>query len=176
MTRNKTLTGVVLVLLAGLLAGHGAARAQGIPQGPGAVRGPEDAIIDYQLSEMLAGWQIGDVELLRKSYGENVTVVSGVYEAPVVGRENFLAAYKQQRARMEKVQVERENTIIAVRGNVAWAAYQWKLTAMVDGRGAGFRGHTTLVLEKGRERWVIVHNHTSLVNEPAAAPPQNPTP
>jgi ketosteroid isomerase-like protein len=77
---------------------------------------------------------------------------------------------------MEKVQVERENTIIAVRGNVAWAAYQWKLTAMVDGRGAGFRGHTTLVLEKGRERWVIVHNHTSLVNEPAAAPPQNPTP
>jgi uncharacterized protein (TIGR02246 family) len=165
-----------ILLAAGLLAGHGLARAQGIPQGPGAVRGSENNIIDYQLSEMLAAWQIGDAALLRSCYTENVTVVSGVYEAPVVGRENFIAAYQQQRARMEKVQVERENTIIAVRGNVAWAAYQWKITAMVDGRGAGFRGHATLVLEKGKDRWLIAHNHTSLVNEPPAAPPQNPGP
>jgi ketosteroid isomerase-like protein len=42
----------------------------------------------------------------------------------------------------------------------------------VDGQPADSQGQTTLVLEKRNNRWVIVHNHTSLapkVQQPAPA-------
>src|SRR5208337_2424816 len=58
----------------------------------------------------------------------------------------------------------------------AWACYQWEFTAIVDGVPASAFGHTTLVFEKRNDVWLIVHNHTSLVQAsqtaaPAAQPP-----
>jgi ketosteroid isomerase-like protein len=142
---------------------------------------PDSQAIDIAISEMLAGWQLGDLELMHKHYADNVVVISGAWEPAAVGWERFSAAYKVQRGRMEGPTIERTNTFITGNGNVAWATYQWDFRAMVEGQPSAWRGHTSLVLEKRNGVWLIVLNHTSLVSEgspkpqPATPPGKSPS-
>jgi len=145
----------------------------------------DEAQIDYMISEMLGAWQVGDIDKLHKDYADDVSVVNGAWGPPVIGWANFLAAYRQQRALMQQVRVDRSNTYFKVSGGFAWACYQWDFSATVDGQPSAARGQTTLVMEKRNNRWVIVHNHTSLVqtgqpappaSAPPAAPPQTSSP
>jgi ketosteroid isomerase-like protein len=119
--------------------------------------------IDYMISEMLGAWQLGDIERLHKAYADDVVVVSGVWDPPVIGWNSYLASYQQQKARMQQVRMDRLNTFIKVEGTVGWACYQWDFAATVDGQPSSAQGQTTLILEKRNNHWVIVHNHTSLV-------------
>src|SRR2546427_5486633 len=48
-------------------------------------------------------------------------------------------------------------SVIKVDGNVGWASYQWEFGATVDNSPMVVRGQTTLILEKRKDRWVIVH-------------------
>jgi ketosteroid isomerase-like protein len=125
--------------------------------------------IDYMISEMLGAWQIGDIDRLHKDYADDVTFVNGGWAPPVMGWNNYLPLYQQQRARMQQVRMDRSNTYIKVDGNFGWVCYQWEFSATVDGQPATSQGQTTLVLAKRSNRWVIVHNHTSLA--PAPPPP-----
>lgn len=128
--------------------------------------------VDYLISEMLGAWQLGDIEKLHKDYADDVSVVSGVYAPPVIGWPSYLAAYQAQKARMQQVRYDRSNTFIRVNGNVAWACFQWDFAATIDGQPSESRGQTTLVFEKRNNRWVIVHNHTGLLEtaQPQPAP------
>jgi ketosteroid isomerase-like protein len=119
--------------------------------------------IDYLISEMLGAWQLGDIERLHKAYADDVVVVSGVWDPPVMGWNSYLASYQLQKARMQHVRMDRMNTLLKVDGTVAWACYQWDFAATVDGQPYSAQGQTTLILEKRNNHWVIVHNHTSLV-------------
>ena len=127
--------------------------------------------IDYMLSDMLGAWQLGDIEKLHKDYADDVAMVNGSWAPPIFGWTNYLAIYQQQRARMTQVRMDRFNTYIKVNGAVGWACYQWDFQAVVDGQQAQSQGHTTVVLEKRENHWVIVLNHTS-----AAPKPQQPAP
>jgi ketosteroid isomerase-like protein len=142
--------------------------------------------IDYMISEMLGAWQLGDIERLRKDYADDVSIVNGIWAPPVFTWTNYLAVYQQQHARMQQVRMDRSNTYIKLSGNFAWACYQWDFSAVVDGQPSAARGQTTLIAEKRNDRWVIVHNHTSLAptaqpiapaNTPQIAqpPPTNPS-
>jgi ketosteroid isomerase-like protein len=124
---------------------------------------PDEQQIDYLISEMLGAWQLGDIERLHKAYADDVVVVSGVWDPPVIGWNSYLASYQQQKARMQQVRMDRLNTFIKVEGTVGWACYQWDFAATVDGQPSSAQGQTTLILEKRNNHWVIVHNHTSLV-------------
>src|SRR5580692_12865128 len=124
--------------------------------------------IDYMISEMLGAWQLGDIERLRKAYADDVSIVNGIWAPPVFTWTNYLAVYEQQHNRMQQVRMDRSNTYIKYSGNFAWACYQWDFSAVVDGQPTAARGQTTLILEKRNNRWVIVHNHTSLA--PTAQP------
>ncbi len=131
--------------------------------------------IDYTLSEVLGAWQLGDIEKLHKDYGDDVVIVNGSWAPPILGWNNYLAIYQQQRARMQQVRMDRSNTFIKVSGTVGWACYQWDFAAVVDGQQTESQGQTTVVLEKRNNHWVIVHNHTSLAPKvpqavPASAP------
>ncbi len=135
--------------------------------------------IDYMLSEYLGAWQIGDTERMHKNYSEDVSVVSGGWTAPVIGWTNYLAMYQQQRSHLQQVRMDRMNTYIKVNGTTAWACYQWEFQAVVDGTPKGARGQTTLVLTKKDNRWLIVHDHTSIAEsakqaQPAVAPNSTP--
>ncbi len=127
--------------------------------------------IDYTLSEMLGAWQLGDIEKMRKDYGDDVVIVNGSWAPPVLGWNNYLAIYQPQRARMQQVRMDRFNTYIKVSGTVGWACYQWDFEAVVDGQQTQSQGHTTVVLEKRNNHWVIVLNHTSFAPKPPQAVP-----
>ena len=131
--------------------------------------------IDYMLSEYLGAWQLGDTERMHKFYSEDVSVVNGGWAAPVIGWTNFLALYEQQKSHMQKVRLDRMNTYIKVNGTTAWTCYQWEFDALVDDTPTTARGQTTLILVKRDTRWLIVHDHTSVVQtvkqgQPAGTP------
>ena len=137
--------------------------------------------VDYLISDMLGAWQIGDIDKLHKDYADDVTFVNGGWAPPVMGWNNYLPLYQQQRGRMQQVRMDRSNTYIKIEGNLAWGCYQWEFSASVDGQPVTSQGQTTLVLAKRNNRWVIVHNHTSLApapppSAPGAQPPSQPPP
>jgi len=142
------------------------------------VQTPEEQKIDTAIGEMLGAWQLGDVEKLHAHYADDVDVVNGMWAAPIVGWPSYLMSYQSQRARTQQVRLDRSNTLIrlAPGGNTAWACYQWEFSAVVDGTPTSAFGHTTLVFEKRNDAWIIVHNHTSLVQASQASSPQTPTP
>jgi ketosteroid isomerase-like protein len=129
-----------------------------------AMRGPDSQDIDRTIGEALGYWQIGDTETLHKYYADDVVVVSGAWEAPVIGWDNFLKAYQAQRAQVTSMRMDRTNTLIKVNGNSAWATFQFVYAAQSNGNVVQFRGHTTLFLAKQAERWVITLNHSSIVD------------
>ena len=158
--------------LIAILATGGAGALLGQQKNAPIVRPSDEQLIETSIGEMLAGWQIGDVDLLHRHYAEDVMVVSGAYEPPLIGWANYLAGYQSQRQRMQSVRLDRRNTFLKVKGNFAWSTYQWEFSAIADGRPMGAQGQATLVWEKRGDRWLIVHNHTSMVAVTTAQPPQ----
>jgi uncharacterized protein (TIGR02246 family) len=132
--------------------------------------------IDYLISEMLGAWQIGDVERMHKDFADDVSVVNGGWAPPILGWEKYAALYQQERSKMEKVRYDRINTYIWVHGDTAWACYQWDFSAVINGQPEGARGQTTLVLEKRDNHWLIVHDHSNVVEKAQAGAPANNTP
>jgi len=124
---------------------------------------PDKDKIDFAISEMLGAWQIGDIEKLHKNIADDVIMVNGMWAPPVIGWTNYLASYQAQRARIQQLRMDRSNTLIRVNGNTASACYQWDFSGVVDGQQSGARGQTTLLLEKRTDKWMIVLNHTSIV-------------
>jgi ketosteroid isomerase-like protein len=138
---------------------------------------PDTQAIDEAIGEALGYWQIGDADSLHKYYADDVVVVSGAWEPPVVGWGNFLKSYQAQRALVSGTRMDRSNTLIRVNGNSAWATYQFLYSAQMDGKLVQYRGHTTLVLAKQADRWMITMNHSSVVDSsvPQAAAPMDST-
>jgi ketosteroid isomerase-like protein len=141
---------------------------------------PQEQQIDYMISELLGAWQVGDIEKLHSHYADDVSIVNGSWAPPIVGWTAYLASYQSQRARTQQVRLDRLNTLVRVDGNFAWASYQWDFSGVVDGSPITAEGQTTLVLKKSGDKWLVVHNHTSVVPgaqpPPAVGPTPTPTP
>ena len=135
-----------------------------------AMSAPDSQAIDRAIGEAMGYWQIGDAESMHKYYANDVVLVSGAWEPPIVGWDNFLKAYQAQRAQISGARMDRSNTLIKVNGNSAWATYQFVYVAQMDGKVVQFRGHTTLVLLKQADRWVITLNHSSIVDSSLPEP------
>lgn len=132
---------------------------------------PDSQAVDQAVGEMLGYWQIGDIESLHKYYADDVVMVSGAWEPPIIGWDNFVKAYQAQRANVTGGRIERSNTYLKVNGNSAWATYQFLYLAVAnEGKMVQFRGHTTLVLNKVGDRWVIVLDHSSIVDSTTSSP------
>lgn len=130
---------------------------------------PDSQAIDQAIGEMMGYWQIGDVDSMHKYFDPNVVVISGAWEPPVIGWDNYVRAYQAQRARVTGGRMDRSNTFIKVNGNSAWATYQFLYVTSVENRMMEYRGHTTLFLNKQADRWVITLNHSSIVDSAAPA-------
>ena len=124
---------------------------------------PDSPAIDLLISQMLGAWQAGDADAMRKFYADDVTVISGGWEPPIFGWQNYARAYQAQIARSSESRLERTNSYIKVIGDTAWVTYQWQYVGIVDGKPAQAFGHTTLVLQKRAGAWLIVLNHTSAI-------------
>jgi len=132
---------------------------------------PDSQAVEQTIGEALGYWQIGDLDSLHKYYADDVVVVSGAWEPPVIGWDNFVKSYQAQRAQAPNGRMDRSNTLIKVNGNSAWATYQFLYSAATDGKISVFHGHTTILLNRQGERWVIVLNHSSIVDSTTANPP-----
>lgn len=128
---------------------------------------PDTQAIDTAVGQMLGAWQVGDIELMHKYYADDVVVVSGSWEPPLIGWNTYLRAYQEQRGHSQYGRMDRTNTLTKVLGDAAWVTYQWEYVGQVDGNQLDAVGHTTLVLQKRAGNWVIVVNHTSTVPLPA---------
>jgi ketosteroid isomerase-like protein len=137
---------------------------------------PDEKQIDYLISGMLGAWQVGDVERMHEYYSDDVSVVKSIWEPPVMGWAKYAQLYKQERNNMEKVRLDRSNTFIWVNGNTAWACYQWDFSGVIGGQLQGARGQTTLVLVKKDNHWLIVHDHSNVVERAQAKPAPSPAP
>ena len=78
---------------------------------------PDAQAIDQAIGEAMGYWQIGDAESMHKYYAEDVVLVSGAWEPPIIGWDNFLKAYQAQRAQVSGARMDRSNTLIKVNGN-----------------------------------------------------------
>jgi ketosteroid isomerase-like protein len=132
--------------------------------------------IDYLISGMLGAWQIGDVNRMHQYYSDDVSVVNGGWAPPVIGWAKYAQLYTQERDRMEHVRLDRSNTFIWVNGNTAWACYQWDFSATIAGQPHGARGQTTLVFVKKDNNWLIVHDHSNVVETAHVRPAHEPPP
>jgi ketosteroid isomerase-like protein len=117
--------------------------------------------INTAIGEMLAAFQLGDVDMMHKYYADSATFVSGEWQPPVVGWANYVPLYKREWSAYQGIQMIRRNTYVFTHGDVAWASYQWEFDAMSNGQPFQARGQTTLVFNKMGANWLIVHNHTS---------------
>ncbi len=190
MKSNRIVGAILLLAFCLVSAGTAAAQkkkktddTQPTPPPGVAASAPDETKIDFVIGEFLGAWQLGDIGKMHKNVSDDISVVAGTWTPPAIGWTNYLAAYQSQRARMQQVRMDRNNTLIRIgpTGQFAWACYQWDFSAVVDGNPMDAEGQTTLVLEKRNENWVIVHNHTSLVQvpqngSPASAAPQSAQP
>ena len=124
---------------------------------------PDNQAVDLLVSQMLGAWQAGDAEGMRKFYADDVLVVSGAWEQPIMGWANYATACQAQFARTTGPRLERTNSYTKVVGDTAWVTYQWQFAGNVEGKPTQAFGHTTLVLQKRTGNWLIVLNHTSAV-------------
>ena len=126
--------------------------------------------VDLAIGQSLGYWQIGDVDSLHKYYADNVVVVTGDWSPPLIGWDNYAKAYQAQRARVTGGRMDRTNTLLKVDGNTAWATYQFYYVTSLNNQVSESRGHTTLILNKRGDRWLIVLNHSSIVESTSASP------
>jgi ketosteroid isomerase-like protein len=142
----------------------------GLPDTPRA----ESDKINEDIGEMLGAFQVGDVELMHKYYSDYCTFVQSTYNPPVVGWQNYISLYNQEKSAFQGMQLIRRNTNIFIHQDVAWASYQWEFDGMSGGQPFMTRGQTTLVFTKVNGNWLIVHNHTS-ETMPEPTPPAQQT-
>jgi ketosteroid isomerase-like protein len=126
--------------------------------------------VDLAIGQSLGYWQIGDVDSLHKYYADDVVVVTGDWSPPLIGWDNYAKAYQAQRARVTGGRMDRTNTFLKVDGNTAWATYQFYYVTSLNNQVSESRGHTTLILNKRGDRWLIVLNHSSIVEPTPASP------
>jgi ketosteroid isomerase-like protein len=138
------------------------------PNAPPMPAGSDADQINRNIGEMLAYFELGNVDMMHKYYADNVTFVSGAYEPPIAGWQNYVPLYQRQRASFQGMQLIRRNTWVFPHGDVAWATYEWEFDSMLEGRPYSMQGQTTLVFNKVGGNWLIVHNHTSVIS---ATPP-----
>ena len=130
----------------------------------------EEQQIEETIAAVVKAYSAGDYDTLRTYYAPDVTVVPGDYSPTLSGWSTVEPRYRQAHLAYGHIELVRENTKIIRRGKIAWASYQWQLAGLRGKELLEVRGQTTLVLEKRKGHWLIVHNHTSLVPPRAEAP------
>ena len=126
--------------------------------------------IEKVVDILVNAFRTGDYTLLEPYLDEGVVVTAATFIEPTVGRDTVLRSYNKQQQAFRSTEMVLEGTRIRRAGKVAWVSYRWEYAANYEGKVYSFRGHTTLVLQKKRKRWVIVHNHTSALLSDEAPP------
>lgn len=105
----------------------------------------------------------GDFEKMGQHYAPEATQVAANYSPPVEGWAAIEERHLEAHAGLTSIAIEPENIRVIVRKDLAWAMYQWRFAGELNKQILTSRGHTTLILEKRKGKWLVVHNHSSLI-------------
>src|SRR5258708_6458768 len=133
---------------------------------------PDEQRIDYEISQLLGAWQVGDIDRLHQVYADDAVFVSGLWAPPVFGWSNYLPLYQQQRARMQLVPRAFLNPFVRGGGGGGGPFYGGFGGAPGGGEPMFSGGKTSLVLEKRTARWLVVHTHPPGPRPPPPQPQQ----
>lgn len=133
-------------------------------------RPSEEEKIDAVVAAVVEAYRSGDYEAMGRYYADDVTMVPASYAPPVTGWRRVAEQYKAAYAHLTGAEMLRENTLIRREDDLAWAVYQWRFAGVMGTQTYSVMGHTTLILEKRKGNWKIVHNHTSAL--PIRQPPK----
>lgn len=167
LVRRPTPGVIALLAIASVAALAGEPRAQG-PD-------PEVAAIKAVLDRQEADWNRGDLDAFLEGYWHSPRLVfqsggdrNDGFDAM---RERYRRRYKAEGKAMGKVTFSRVE-IQTLGPDAAFVRGAWKLD-FPDGKKPG--GLYTLIFRKFPDGWKIVHDHTSVAEEPVAPPaPKSP--
>jgi uncharacterized protein (TIGR02246 family) len=127
------------------------------PRSEAEVRETIDAMFQaYQRKDIRAIMSVMSPEPGALSLGTGV-------DEEATGPEQLRAAFQRDFSQSQSVTISRPQTLVWVRGEVAWAVAKcdWDVTA--DGQQVAMHGmRVTFVLEQWGGRWIIQHFHFSM--------------
>jgi beta-aspartyl-peptidase (threonine type) len=162
MSKRNHLAVGLIVALGLIIAVTRSPRAQG-PDG-------SVAAIQQVLDKQVQDWNKGNLDAFLEGYWKSPKVVFLSGGSRNVGfeamRDRYVKRYKAEGKAMGRV-VFSEVEIETLGPDSAFVRGRWGLT-MPDGKKPG--GLFTLIFKKFPEGWKIIHDHTSVAEDPAPAP------
>ena len=135
---------------------------------------PASVVGEREVHNFLENWRSSlskkDVEALSSCYVQTEALRVYWESQEFSGWEPFKAEMQRRFASAEGFQIELKEPQISVFGRFAWVTARYVRQTWTDTTPRSQEGLITLVLEKRRSAWVILHQHASIT---AAASPVN---
>ena len=135
---------------------------------------PASVVGEREVHSFLENWHSAlskkDMEALSSSYLQSEALRVYWESQEFSGWEPFKAEMQRHFASAEGFQIELKEPQISVFGRFAWVTARYVRQTWTDTSPRSQEGLITLVLEKRRSAWVILHQHASIA---AAASPMN---
>jgi ketosteroid isomerase-like protein len=119
--------------------------------------------IEHLLETLERGVEQRDSTQLAEIYCENAVALFTGLGAPVRGRIEILDTWSRHLSRWSRVELIRRDTVVRIRGEVAWGTFLWDGNGCVGQQGyrvEGERWSVVCVRENGI--WLFAQTHTSL--------------
>jgi ketosteroid isomerase-like protein len=133
---------------------------------------PASVVGEREVHSFLDNWRSAlskkDVEALSSSYVQSEALRVYWESQEFSGWEPFKAEMQRRFASSEGFQIELKDPQTSVFGRFAWVTARYLRQTWTDATPRSQEGLITLVLEKRRSAWVILHQHASLTT--AASP------
>ena len=133
---------------------------------------PASVVGEREIHSFLDNWRSAlskkDVEALSSSYLQSEALRVYWESQEFSGWEPFKAEMQRRFAASEGFQIELKDPQTSVFGRFAWVTARYLRQTWTDATPRSQEGLITLVLEKRRSAWVILHQHASLTT--AASP------
>ena len=127
---------------------------------------------EREVSRFLENWHATlskkDVEALSACYLQSDALRVYWESQEFSGWEPFKAEMQRRFSSPEGFQIELKEPETSVFGRFAWVTARYVQQSWTEGTPRSQEGHITLVLEKRRSAWVILHQHASIAT--AASP------
>ena len=121
---------------------------------------------EREVSGFLENWHATlskkDVEALSACYLQSDALRVYWESQEFSGWEPFKAEMQRRFSSPEGLQIELKEPETSVFGRFAWVTARYVQQSWTEGTPRSQEGHITLVLEKRRSAWVILHQHASI--------------
>ena len=105
----------------------------------------------------------GDSAALEQLLAEDVCAFFSGGDTPVRGRDAVLATWTRHFERWSDVRIDRRDTVVGTRGNLAWVQFLWDGEGRIGAQRYRLEGERwTVVLRRENGSWRFVQMHSSM--------------